>query len=63
MLQDAIWANADKLADDEAYADQTVKFIKASIKGWIYAADNPRGGRRHRGRRRLAAARPATSSG
>jgi len=41
MLQDAIWANADKLADDEAYADQTVKFIKASIKGWIYAAGNP----------------------
>jgi len=41
MLQDAIWANADKLADDEAYADQTVAFIKASIKGWIYAAQNP----------------------
>jgi len=41
MLQDAIWANADKLADDEDYADQTVKFIKASIKGWIYAAGNP----------------------
>jgi len=41
MLQDAIWANADKLADDKAYADQTAKFIKASIKGWIYAAQNP----------------------
>jgi NitT/TauT family transport system substrate-binding protein len=41
MLQDAIWANADKLADDEDYADQTVKFIKASIMGWIYAAENP----------------------
>jgi len=41
MLQDAIWANADKLADDDAYAEQTVKFIKASIKGWIYAAGNP----------------------
>jgi NitT/TauT family transport system substrate-binding protein len=41
MLQDAIWANADKLADDEAYADQTVAFIKASIRGWIYAAENP----------------------
>ncbi|PXA71697.1 ABC transporter substrate-binding protein [Cryobacterium arcticum] len=41
MLQDAIWANTDKLADDEAYADQTVAFIKASIKGWIYAAQNP----------------------
>jgi len=41
MLQDAIWANADKLSSDSAYADQTVKFIKASIKGWIYAANNP----------------------
>jgi len=41
MLQDAIWANADKLADDEDYAEQTVDFIKASIRGWIYAAENP----------------------
>jgi NitT/TauT family transport system substrate-binding protein len=40
MLQDAIWANADKLASDKDYADTTVKFIKASIKGWIYAAQN-----------------------
>jgi NitT/TauT family transport system substrate-binding protein len=40
MLQDAIWANSDKLADS-AYADQTTKFIKASIKGWAYARDNP----------------------
>jgi NitT/TauT family transport system substrate-binding protein len=40
MLQDAIWANSDKLADS-AYADQTTKFVKASIKGWIYARDNP----------------------
>lgn len=40
MLQDAIWANTEKLSDDD-YADQTVKFIKASIKGWIYAKDNP----------------------
>ena len=40
MLQDAIWANSDKLADP-AYADQTTKLIKASIKGWIYARDNP----------------------
>jgi len=39
MLQDAIWANSDKLAD-AAYADQTTKFVKASIKGWVYARDN-----------------------
>lgn len=40
MLQDAIWAPSDKLAD-AAYAEQTVKFIKASIKGWIYVRDHP----------------------
>ncbi|GAA3544281.1 nitrate ABC transporter substrate-binding protein [Aeromicrobium flavum] len=40
MLQDAIWAQADKLEDTE-YAEQTVAFIKASIKGWAYAKDNP----------------------
>jgi NitT/TauT family transport system substrate-binding protein len=40
MLQDAIWAPTDKL-EDSAFADQTVKFIKASIKGWVYVRDNP----------------------
>lgn len=41
MLQDAIWADADRLANDPAYAETTVKFIKASIEGWIYTRDNP----------------------
>jgi NitT/TauT family transport system substrate-binding protein len=41
MLQDAIWADADRLADDAEYADTTVAFIKASLKGWVYARDNP----------------------
>jgi NitT/TauT family transport system substrate-binding protein len=40
MLQDAIWASTDKLADS-AYQEQTVKFVKASLKGWVYARDNP----------------------
>ncbi|CAN5456090.1 ABC transporter substrate-binding protein [soil metagenome] len=40
MLQDAIWAQTDKL-DDDAYAEQTVAFIKASIEGWVFARDNP----------------------
>ncbi|WP_213815792.1 ABC transporter substrate-binding protein [Glaciihabitans sp. dw_435] len=40
MLQDAIWADTEKLKDD-AYDAQTVKFIKASIKGWVYVRDNP----------------------
>jgi NitT/TauT family transport system substrate-binding protein len=40
MLQDAVWANTDKLKDP-AYQDQTVKFIEASIKGWAFCRDNP----------------------
>jgi len=40
MLQDAVWANTDKLKD-AAYQDQTVKFIAASIKGWAFCRDNP----------------------
>ena len=40
MLQDAIWAPTDKLGDKD-FADQTVKFIKASIKGWAYVRDHP----------------------
>ncbi|PWJ52881.1 NitT/TauT family transport system substrate-binding protein [Quadrisphaera granulorum] len=40
MLQDAIWANTEKLSDS-AYADQTTAFIKASLKGWVFARDNP----------------------
>ncbi|MFC5503554.1 ABC transporter substrate-binding protein [Lysinimonas soli] len=41
MLQDAIWANADKLSSDKNYAANTTKFIKASIEGWIYTRDHP----------------------
>ena len=40
MLQDAIWANTDKLKDP-AYQDQTVKFLQASFKGWMFCRDNP----------------------
>ncbi|MBL1073875.1 ABC transporter substrate-binding protein [Nocardia sp. 2] len=39
MLQDAIWANTEKLRDS-AYADRTVKFIAASLKGWAFCRDN-----------------------
>ncbi|QLY27862.1 ABC transporter substrate-binding protein [Nocardia huaxiensis] len=39
MLQDAIWANTEKL-QDSAYADRTVKFIAASLKGWAFCRDN-----------------------
>jgi len=41
MLQDAIWANTDKLQSDKAYQDTTVKFLTASFKGWAYCRDNP----------------------
>jgi NitT/TauT family transport system substrate-binding protein len=40
MLQDAIWANTDKLQSDKAYQDQTVKFLEASFKGWAFCRDN-----------------------
>lgn len=41
MLQDAIWADQGRLADDEEYAETTVKFLKATIRGWAFARDNP----------------------
>ncbi|WP_418277340.1 ABC transporter substrate-binding protein [Isoptericola jiangsuensis] len=41
MLQDAIWADTARLADDEEYAETTVDFIKASLQGWAYVRDNP----------------------
>ncbi|GHD44916.1 ABC transporter substrate-binding protein [Mycetocola manganoxydans] len=41
MLQDAIWADSEKLENDEDYQDTTVSFLKAVIKGWIFAAENP----------------------
>lgn len=39
MLQDAIWANTEKLAD-AAYKDQTQRFVNASIQGWAFCRDN-----------------------
>ncbi|MBT2517977.1 ABC transporter substrate-binding protein [Streptomyces sp. ISL-90] len=41
MLQDAIWADTERLESDEEYQDTTVKFLKAVIRGWVYAAENP----------------------
>jgi len=39
MLQDAIWADADKLDDDPAYRDTAVKFVEASLRGWAFCRD------------------------
>ena len=40
MLQDAIWADAGKLASDDAYRDIAVRFVAASLAGWAYCRDN-----------------------
>lgn len=40
MLQDAIWADTERLETDEEYVETTVAFLKAVIKGWAYARDN-----------------------
>ncbi|MET0673236.1 MAG: ABC transporter substrate-binding protein [Microbacterium pygmaeum] len=40
MLQDAIWADTQRL-EDPAYADAAVRFLKAVTKGWVFARDNP----------------------
>lgn len=41
MLQDALWADADRLDDDPAYHETAVKFVEASLLGWIFCRDNP----------------------
>jgi len=41
MLQDAVWADTEKLDSDKAYQDTTVKFIQASLKGWAFCRDSP----------------------
>lgn len=40
MLQDAIWADAGRLADDEEYADIATRFVAASMQGWLHCRDN-----------------------
>ncbi|CAM3610055.1 ABC transporter substrate-binding protein [Occultella aeris] len=41
MLQDAIWADTERLADEDGFAETTVAFLRAVIRGWVYARDNP----------------------
>jgi NitT/TauT family transport system substrate-binding protein len=40
MLQDAIWADGERLASDDAYRDIAVRFLTASLQGWAYCRDN-----------------------
>ena len=39
MLQDAVWVNADWIAD-EANQDIATRFLTASFQGWIHCLDN-----------------------
>ncbi len=41
MLNDAIWADADRLEDDADYRATAVAFVEASLKGWAHCRDNP----------------------
>ena len=43
MLQDALWADTNRLEDDNFRA-QTVDFLAASMEGWIFCRDNPEQG-------------------
>jgi NitT/TauT family transport system substrate-binding protein len=40
MLQDAIWADAAKLASDAEYKDKATRFVAASMQGWAFCRDN-----------------------
>ena len=40
MLQDAIWASGERLANDAGYKATAVGFVAASIQGWAYCRDN-----------------------
>ena len=39
MLQDAIWADGERLSD-ESYIDLAGRFVAASLQGWAYCRDN-----------------------
>ena len=40
MLQDAIWADADRMESDDAYHDIAVRFVAASIEGWAFCRND-----------------------
>jgi len=40
MLEDGLYVLEDRLADPE-FRDQMVRFVRASMKGWKYAEENP----------------------
>ncbi len=40
MLQDAIWADSERLETDAAYRAAAVAFLEASFRGWAFCRDN-----------------------
>ena len=40
MLQDSIWADGERLANDAAYKDIATRLVAASIQGWAFCRDN-----------------------
>ena len=40
MLQDAIWADGERLNSDDSYIDLAGRFVAASLEGWAYCRDN-----------------------
>ncbi len=43
MLQDAIWADGERLESDPAYKDTATSFVAASLQGWSYCRDEVQG--------------------
>jgi NitT/TauT family transport system substrate-binding protein len=40
MLQDAIWADGERLANDPEYVEIATRFVAASMGGWLHCRDN-----------------------
>lgn len=43
MLHDSIWADADRLDEEPGFRDTAVRFVQATLEGWIWCRDNPDG--------------------
>lgn len=39
MLQDSIWADARRLEEEPGFRETSVRFLKASLRGWIWCRD------------------------
>ena len=63
MLQDAIWADTNKLARTPTTRTPRSSSLKASIEGWVVLPRQRREVPRHRGGRRARSSATATSCG